>query len=88
MASYPKYTAPEVFLSSGISGPKVDSWSLGFIIAELLLEKPIWPGMKLSQCLHTTINLIYCETSIFEKLARENDSLEIYQVTSINFSLF
>ncbi|XP_076656002.1 TBC domain-containing protein kinase-like protein [Halictus rubicundus] len=70
---YPKYTAPEVFLSSGVSSLKVDSWSLGMIIAELLLKRPIWPGVKLSQCLRKVLSLIHCETSVFERLARENN---------------
>lgn len=78
--SYPKYTAPEVFLSSGVSSSKVDSWSLGMIIAELLLGKSIWPGVKLSQCLRKVLSLIHCETSVFERLARETNCYNIYKV--------
>lgn len=76
---YPKYTAPEVFLSSGVSSPKVDSWSLGMIIAELLLTKSIWSGVKLSQCLRKVLSLIHCETSVFERLAREINCYNIYK---------
>ncbi|XP_050497051.1 TBC domain-containing protein kinase-like protein isoform X2 [Bombus huntii] len=76
---YPKYTAPEVFLSSGVSSSKVDSWSLGMIIAELLLGKSIWPGVKLSQCLRKVLSLIHCETSVFERLARETNCYNIYK---------
>lgn len=78
--SYPKYTAPEVFLSPDVSSPKVDSWSLGIIIAELLLAKPIWPGVKLSQCLRKILSLLHCETSIFERLARETNCYNTYKV--------
>nr|XP_031836748.1 TBC domain-containing protein kinase-like protein isoform X2 [Nomia melanderi]XP_031836749.1 TBC domain-containing protein kinase-like protein isoform X2 [Nomia melanderi] len=75
---YPKYTAPEVFLSPCVSSPKVDSWSLGMIIAELLLRGPIWSGVKLSQCLRKVLSLIHCETSVFERLARENNYYNSY----------
>lgn len=75
---YPKYTAPEVFLGSGPSGLKVDSWSLGIIIAELLLKQTIWPGVKLSQCLRKVLSLIHCKSSIFERLARENNCYDTY----------
>ncbi|XP_023288549.1 TBC domain-containing protein kinase-like protein [Orussus abietinus] len=80
--SYPKYTAPEVFLSTGVSGIKVDSWSLGIIIAECLLKRPIWPGIKLSQCLRKVLSLLHSETTIFERLARENNCFETYQALS------
>lgn len=78
--SYPKYTAPEVFLSPGVSSAKVDSWSLGIIIAELLLTKSIWSGVKLSQCLRKVLSLIHCETSVFERLARETNCYNTYKV--------
>lgn len=78
--SYPKYTAPEVFLSPGVSSAKVDSWSLGMIIAELLLTKSMWSGVKLSQCLRKVLSLIHCETSVFERLARETNCYNIYKV--------
>nr|XP_012148030.1 PREDICTED: TBC domain-containing protein kinase-like protein isoform X2 [Megachile rotundata]XP_012148031.1 PREDICTED: TBC domain-containing protein kinase-like protein isoform X2 [Megachile rotundata] len=76
---YPKYTAPEIFLSPGVSSPKVDSWSLGMIIGELLLGKSIWPNVKLSQCLRKVLSLIHCETSVFERIARENNCYHIYK---------
>ncbi|XP_043267019.1 TBC domain-containing protein kinase-like protein isoform X2 [Venturia canescens] len=76
---YPKYTAPEVFLGSGISGRKVDSWSLGMIMAECFLEKRIWHGIKLSQCLRKVLSLLHSETSVFERLAQENDRYDQYK---------
>jgi len=78
--SSPKYTAPEVFLNPSSSSVKVDSWSLGMIIAEQLLGQPIWSGVKLSQCLRKVLSLILCDTSIFERLARENNCFHIYEV--------
>lgn len=78
--SSPKYTAPEVFLNPSSSGVKVDSWSLGVIIAEQLLGQPIWPGVKLSQCLRKVLSLILCDTSIFERFARENNCFHVYEV--------
>ncbi|XP_015605686.1 TBC domain-containing protein kinase-like protein [Cephus cinctus] len=76
---YPKYTAPEVFLGTKVSGIKVDSWSLGIIIAECLLNQPIWPGVKLAQCLRKVLSLLHSETMIFERLARENNCYDTYQ---------
>lgn len=85
--SYPKYTAPEVFLSPGISSPKVDSWSLGMVIAELLLGRSIWPGVKLSQCLRKVLSLIHCETYVFERLARETNCYNIYKVLILHITI-
>ena len=70
-----------MFLSSGTSGSKVDVWSLGIIAAELFLGKTLWPGIKLGQCLRKILSLIHCQTSIFERLARENNCYENYMVT-------
>ena len=50
------------------------------IIAELLLGRTLWPGIKLPQCLRKVLSLIYSETSVFERLCRENNSL-IYDVS-------
>lgn len=80
LLSSPKYTAPEVFLNPSQSGLKIDSWSLGMIIAEQLLGQPIWAGVKLSQCLRKVLSLILCDTSIFERLARENNCFHAYEV--------
>ncbi|XP_033217840.1 TBC domain-containing protein kinase-like protein [Belonocnema kinseyi] len=85
---YPKYTAPEVFLGTGLSGMKVDSWSLGMIIAERLLRQTIWQGVKLPQCLRKVLSLIHCKTSIFERLARENNCFETYMALPENVKEF
>ncbi|XP_034942372.1 TBC domain-containing protein kinase-like protein [Chelonus insularis] len=75
----PKYTAPEVFLSTKVSSCKVDSWSLGIIIAELLLGKQIWSNVKLGQCLWKVLSLLQTQTSIFERLARECNQYQVYK---------
>lgn len=85
---YPKYSPPEVFLSSGLSSPKVDSWSLGVIIAELLLQRSIWPSVKLAQCLRKVLSLIHCETSVFERLARENNCYHVYEALPVKVKEF
>lgn len=77
----PKYTAPEVFVlrDRTKSGPKVDVWSLGIIITELLIGRTIWPHMKLGQCIRKVLALLHYDGSVFERLAREGDRLKIYQ---------
>ena len=85
-----KYTAPEVLLSSSnpdyVSGPKVDVWSLGMVMTELIFQKSLWPKLKLSQCLRKVLSLIYCD-NVLERLARESDCLHIYQVSSKHIKL-
>ncbi|XP_011298029.1 TBC domain-containing protein kinase-like protein [Fopius arisanus] len=77
---YPKYTAPEVFLNStNTSSCKVDSWSLGMIIAELLLGKSLWLGIKLHQCLWKVLSLLQSQNSVFEHLARECDRYDEFK---------
>lgn len=81
----PKYTAPEVFLMSnsklkvGQSGPKVDIWSLGMILVDILLGCCLWSELKLGQCLRKVLSLLHCDGSVFERLAREADKMDVYQ---------
>lgn len=56
------------------------------IIAEQLLGQAIWSGVKLSQCLRKVLSLILCDTSIFGRLARENNCFHIYEVWISSFS--
>lgn len=78
-----KYTAPEVlasiFNSEYNSGPKVDIWSLGIILVELVFVKNLWPALKLGQYLRKVLSLIYCD-DVLSRFARETDSLKVYQV--------
>ncbi|XP_015119108.1 TBC domain-containing protein kinase-like protein isoform X2 [Diachasma alloeum] len=61
------------------SSCKVDSWSLGIIISELLLEKSIWPGIKLHQGLWKILSLLQSQNSVFEHLARECDRYNTFK---------
>ncbi|PSN40654.1 hypothetical protein C0J52_15758 [Blattella germanica] len=71
---HPKYTAPEVYLSSRgtKSGPKVDVWSLGMIVLELALGKQLWSDLKLAQCMRKVLSLLYIKVSVLERLSREH----------------
>ena len=40
------YRAPEILLGSHKYTKGVDMWSIGCILAELILEKPIFPGIS------------------------------------------
>ncbi|XP_075234514.1 TBC domain-containing protein kinase-like protein isoform X2 [Lycorma delicatula] len=80
----PIYTAPEVFLmvkpdNITCSGPKVDIWSLGIILAEKLLGCSLWNELKLGQCLRKVLSLLHCDGNVFERLARETDKIDVYQ---------
>lgn len=59
-----------------------DIWSLGMILAEIILNKPLWSSLKLGQRIRKILSLIQCNTSIFERIAREHNAFEEYQVTS------
>lgn len=78
-----KYTAPEVLVSAFdsdySSGPKVDVWSLGVILTEIVFKTELWPMLKLSQCLRKVLSLIYCD-DVLSRFARESDSLQIHEV--------
>lgn len=80
---YPKYTAPEVFLSlnNKMSSCKVDSWTIGIIIVELILNEKIWSNSKLPQWLWKNLSILQTKTSIFERLARECDKYDIFKNT-------
>lgn len=38
------YRAPEILFATQNYSKKVDMWSIGCILAELLLKKPLFPG--------------------------------------------
>lgn len=81
--------APEVYLLGPDGMPsnnKVDIWSLGMILIELSLNIQLWANLKIGQRIRKVISLIQCNSSIFEKIAREHNVLEAYQV-SIDFFL-
>lgn len=78
---HPKYTAPEVYLGgrSHRSGPKVDVWSLGMILAECVLQKEFWVDLKLPQVMRKVLSLLHCSGTVFERLAREHSLWDKYQ---------
>ncbi|KAG8266729.1 hypothetical protein J6590_065763 [Homalodisca vitripennis] len=77
----PKYMAPEVFLlqGRGQSSIKVDVWSLGMILTELLLGQKLWANLKLGQILRKILSLLHCDTTTLERLAREADKLAVFE---------
>lgn len=77
----PKYTAPEVFLikDKTPSGPKVDIWSVGVILAELILNKEIWCDLKLNQVIRKVLSLINCSGTVLEHLSNEHRCNDIYK---------
>ncbi|XP_025831896.1 TBC domain-containing protein kinase-like protein isoform X2 [Agrilus planipennis] len=75
------YTAPEVYLSkpsSTYSHPKGDIWSLGIILAELVINKPLWNSLKLGQIIRKIMSLLTANGSVFERITREHNCYEKY----------
>ncbi|KAF5298584.1 hypothetical protein FQR65_LT09678 [Abscondita terminalis] len=75
------YTAPEVYLdgpTGNLSNPKVDVWSVGMILAELILDKPLWQSLKLGQRIRKVLSIVQGNSSIFERIAREHNCYEKY----------
>ncbi|KAK5650705.1 hypothetical protein RI129_001734 [Pyrocoelia pectoralis] len=75
------YAAPEVYLdgpNGSLSNPKVDVWSAGIILAELVLNKPLWQSLKVGQRIRKVLSLVQGNTSIFERIAREHNCYDIY----------
>ncbi|KAF5294637.1 hypothetical protein FQA39_LY02769 [Lamprigera yunnana] len=76
------YTAPEVYLDGpkgNLSNSKVDVWSVGIILAELVLDKPLWKSVKLGQRIRKVLSLVQGNTSILERISREHNCYEKYQ---------
>uniref|UniRef100_A0A1B0AHB8 TBC domain-containing protein kinase-like protein n=1 Tax=Glossina pallidipes TaxID=7398 RepID=A0A1B0AHB8_GLOPL len=72
-----KYMPPERLMGSK-NNIKSDVWSLGIIIAELLLQCTFWPNLKISNISRKILS--FCQApNVFEKIAREHNRLELYQ---------
>jgi len=84
---HPKYMAPEVILSSenSPSGPKCDVWSLGIILAEIALGVVLWSELRVGQIIRKILSLVNSSTSVFERLANEHNSMDVYK--SLNSDL-
>lgn len=81
--SQPSHVSPEVYLLGldGIpSNDKVDVWSFGMVLVELSLNTQLWSNLKLGQRIRKITSLIQCNGSVFEKIAREHNALEKFQV--------
>lgn len=83
----PKYMSPEVLVQGlnkdYISGSKVDTWSLGIILAELALGRVLWKELNLSQTFRKILSLVRGNPdNVFERIAREQDNLDTYKTLS------
>ncbi|XP_017470933.1 PREDICTED: TBC domain-containing protein kinase-like protein isoform X2 [Rhagoletis zephyria] len=72
-----RYMSPERLLGSK-NNIKSDIWSLGIILAELLLQTSFWPNMKISNITRKILSFSQ-ENNVFEKIAREHNVLERYE---------
>uniref|UniRef100_A0A8D9E9H6 Mitogen-activated protein kinase n=1 Tax=Cacopsylla melanoneura TaxID=428564 RepID=A0A8D9E9H6_9HEMI len=52
------YRAPEILISKGQYTHRVDIWSLGCILAEMLQSKPLFPGASTNHQLQLVVNVI------------------------------
>lgn len=52
------YRAPEVLLRAGVYGPEVDMWAMGAIMAELMILRPIFPGISSADQIDRICNII------------------------------
>lgn len=52
------YRAPEVLMSGQSYGGHTDMWSVGCILAEMLMEKPLFPGDNSIHQLHAITKLL------------------------------
>lgn len=66
-----KYTAPERFLGDR-SNIKGDVWSIGLILAELMLGCTFWANLKLAQVTRKILSLL-STNNVLEKIAREHE---------------
>lgn len=80
MFRLPKYLSPETILSGG--GPASDIWNLGIILLELCLG-PLWTNLRPAPILRRILTLVHTNNPA-ERIAREHDYLEAYQVRLIN----
>ncbi|XP_044258848.1 TBC domain-containing protein kinase-like protein isoform X1 [Tribolium madens] len=76
------YSAPEIYLDSPTSthtDPKADVWSVGIVLIELILNKVLWQSLKLGQRIRKILSLVQCNTSVFERIAREHNCYDKYE---------
>ncbi|XP_076446642.1 TBC domain-containing protein kinase-like protein [Babylonia areolata] len=91
----PQYLAPEVVCSGPVeveeesetcvqpvSGPKVDTWSLGIVLLELLLGRRLWEGASLPEVLHTVLSFVTAEVSPLDSMASSQGFTDKLQTLS------
>lgn len=71
-----KYTSPER-LAGNRDNIKGDVWSIGLIIAELMLGVNFWSTFKIGQVTRKILSLLSAN-NVLEKIAREHECLEKY----------
>ncbi|OSX69103.1 hypothetical protein BU14_1859s0001, partial [Porphyra umbilicalis] len=52
------YRPPELLLGTNMYGPSVDMWSVGCLLAELLLRRPLFPGRDEAEQVDTIFRLL------------------------------
>jgi len=80
----PKYMAPEVLCSGPVkteedtgksilpqSGPKVDSWTFGLILLELVLGKELWEGLDVKEILLKVVEFIKSDMAPIDVLQQD-----------------
>lgn len=77
--------SPERVLGSN-DNIKSDIWSFGIVAAELCLDCHFFPKYKNAQLLRKILSLCN-NANILEKLAREHDRIDKYNVSESFFSL-
>lgn len=50
------------------------------ILAELALGTPLWANLKMGQRIRKVLSLVQSNSSVLERIAREHNCYEIYQV--------
>ena len=65
------YRPPELVIGATIYGPQVDIWSMGCVIAELVLNRPIFPGKSANDQLKEIMKILGTPTS--EQIKKMND---------------
>lgn len=61
-----------------------DIWSLGIIIAELILDTPLWPSLNLAQFMRKILSLVNTK-NVLEKIARECNMMDKYNELNPTF---